>query len=70
MSITGGRNPPIDKGGEIVGGGTKLNYSLSHPIALCVRAHKVLVEHEVIEAGNVLLVALDLLVHSEKFPAL
>jgi hypothetical protein len=28
-----------------------------------------LVEHEVIEAGNVLLVALDLLVHSEKSPA-
>ncbi len=40
MSITGGRNPPIDKGGGIIGGGKKLNYSPSHPIALCVSPHK------------------------------
>lgn len=39
-SITGGRNPPIDKGEKIVGGGRKFDYSLSHPIVLCVLAHK------------------------------
>ena len=38
MSITGGRNPPIDKGGEIVGGGG--NWIIPFRIRLlCAFAH-------------------------------
>jgi hypothetical protein len=38
MSITGGRNPPIDKGGEIVGGGE--NWIIHFHIRfLCAFAH-------------------------------
>ena len=40
MSITGGRNSPIDKGGGLLAGGRKSSYSLSHPIALCVSAYQ------------------------------